>query len=1137
MFGKLVREVRNFGRSLPRAAFKAKNISKLSSSHTPEQSRLLEFVREYFSNVFGREKQAVQAAPIFLKKLHDNRPYISVNLFGKKIFALLDSGATHSIVGSTGIEFIKTLGLKLRNSVAKVITTADGVKHVVSGIVEAPIIINSNCRLVSLLVVPSLKHEFILGSDFIRKFQIKMDFRDNTWEVRDDDDTCISEIGAVDNNFTDNHLSILADLDLSQRAQMEDVLVEFKRLSRDGRLGLTNKITYHIDTGDAKPIKQRQYPFSPYILTHLNMELDKMLDLGVVEPSMSEWSSPVLLVRKSNGDFRFCFDGRKLNSITKKDSYPLPYVDSILNMLRDSRFISSVDLRSAFWQIPLDGESKEKTAFAIPGRGLYHFKVVPFGLSNAAQCQQRLMEAVFGPELEPNIFVYLDDIIIVSSTFEEHISLLREVVRRLHEANLTVNIEKCEFFRPSLKYLGFVVDKSGLRTDPDKISAMVNFPRPKNTTEVKRFVGMCGWYRRFIPHFSTLISPINDLIKGKNKGQKISWSDDAEKAFINVKQALISTPILTSPDFSLPFYIQCDASNTGLGCVLTQTQDGQEKVIAFASRSLSKSERNYSVTERECLSCVFGCQKFRPYVEGAKFYIVTDHASLKWLHNMRDPSGRLARWSVKLNQFDFEIIHRPGKFNVVPDALSRCAVDPAPNEDKVSVSAAEVDPDDCICLDIDLSNLDSFYKKLRSKIIQSPDDYPQWCVKSDYVYKLIPSKNPLNTNISEWKLLVPKGQRLKILKSCHDVPTAAHLGYFKTYCRVLSSYYWPKMRRDIYRYVKCCNICAAQKAPNYAKFGFMGAEKKCRFPWQVIALDLMGPLPRSGNGFEYLLVVSDWFTKYCLLCPLRKANAPSISRFLENEVFLVYGVPQHIICDNGRQLISKSIKKLVKDYDSHLWYTAYYHAQANYVERCNRTICTAIRCYIDNNHKSWDREIPKIGYALRTATHDVTGYSPAFLNFGRLVPASGNYYGKANDDGLLIEGRDEWAKNLGQLDVIFNDVQAKLHSAYKRNAKYYNLRRRNMEFHVGDKVWKRNIVLSNAARNFAQKLAPRYVLCVVHKKKSKLVYVLKNLDGSSAGEWHIQDLKPYHGNESDLPDSEVGSADEGANSDFSQESN
>lgn len=1082
----------------------------VTPKHFEENQRTLREIKDFCAKHLKKDSSC-EASPVFVNKYDDNRPFVSVRLYDYEVTALLDSGANRSVVGNAGLEILEILQLKVQRTAHKFVTTADGARQEVSGVVSLPICAENTCKVISAFVVPSLKHSFILGSDFCREFRVSLDFGKEKWNVGNRMDR-VSELHVTGTQPRGEALVGWDQFSTNEVERIQRVMKEFKTLGSQGKLGRTHKMVHHVDTGDAAPIKQKQYLMSPYMLEHLNRELDKMIEMDIVEPSMSEWSSPVLLVKKANGDYRFCFDGRKLNAVTKRDSYPLPFVDRILNMLSESKYISSVDLRSSFWQIPLSPESREKTAFAIPGRGLYHFKVLPFGLSNAAQCQQRLMDAVFGPELEPNVFVYLDDIIIVSKTFEEHLRLLKEVAKRLRDANLTVNLDKCEFFRPSLKYLGFVVDKNGLRTNPEKVNAMINFPMPRTTTEIKRFTGMCGWYRRFIPRFSTLMAPINELLKGRKKGQKISWTPEADRAFEDVKQALVSAPVLASPNFSLPFVLQCDASDTGLGSVLTQQQEGEEKVIAFASRSLSKSERNYSVTERECLAVVFACDKFRPFIEGTKFTVITDHASLKWLNKMKDPTGRLARWSVKLNQFDFEIIHRKGKFNVVPDALSRSPVE-VPTQETEYLDAVETEQEHCIPLDIDLSAVDAYYESLRERITRAPDAYPQWMVRDNYIFKLIPTRVPVTTNVSEWKLLVPKPQRQKILQTCHSDPKAAHLGFSKTLSRVLLTYYWPKMRTDVYRFVRSCRVCNEQKSPNTARFGLMGKEKRCRFPWQIISVDLMGPFPRSRNGFTYLLVVTDWFTKYPLLKPLRSATSPLISKFMEDEVFLVYGVPQYILCDNGTPFISSRFKNLVKEYKSRIWYTARYHAQANFVERYNRTIGVAIRSYINGDHRSWDSNIPKIGFALRTAVHEVTKYSPAFLNFGRQIPGSGDYYGLVRFEDTTLVDCDSYARSLGKLSELYKEVQLALNKAYLKNQRTYDLRKRDVEFFVGDKVWKRNKVLSDASKGFTQKLAPKYVLCTVSKKLSKLVYALKHENGTDAGSWHVKDLKPYFGPE------------------------
>ncbi|EEZ97618.1 Retrovirus-related Pol polyprotein from transposon gypsy-like Protein [Tribolium castaneum] len=616
------------------------------------------------------------------------------------------------------------------------------------------------------------------------------------------------------------------------------------------------------------------------------------------------------------------------------------------------------------------------------------------------------MDAIFGPQFEPNIFVYLDDIIITSKTFEEHILLLEEVHKRLEDANLTINLTKCKFFRKSLKYLGFIVEGNGLRADPDKVKDMINYPNPKTTTEIKRFQGMCSWYRRFIPHFSSLCAPLNNLIKNKDKGQKIIWTSEAQEAFLKIKNALVSAPILNSPNFSRPFIVQCDASDIGLGALLLQEIDGIEKIVAYASKTLSKAEKNYSVTEREALAVIFAVEKFRPFIEGTRFTIPTDHNSLTWLFRLKEPTGRLARWIARLSQFDFDLRHIKGKLNVVPDALSRIPT-----------------PDEIAVLDLNFDNLDKWYTNLRNKILKYPDKYVGWKITDGKIYKHLSSRLALNCNISEWKLVIPRKHRIQIIREYHDEPTASHFGFFKTFRRVSEEFYWPKMRPDILKYVRACKVCGSQKSPNQGPYGLMGQEKKVVFPWQMISVDLMGPFPRSKKGNSYLLAITDWLTKYVVLHPLRQATAAPIVRFIEDEIFLVYGVPQIIICDNGTQFAGKTMKALAKNYQvQKLWFTARYHPQANPVERTNRTIGKAIRSYIKENHRDWDINIAKIGYAIRTAVHEVTGHSPVFLNFGRKVPISGQFYGKVSAesaDEIQTRGENETETAYSELVRLF----------------------------------------------------------------------------------------------------------------------
>ena len=326
------------------------------------------------------------------------------------------------------------------------------------------------------------------------------------------------------------------------------------------------------------------------------------------------------------------------------------------------------------------------------------------------------MDFVFGARLEPYILCYQDDLIVATDTFEKHLEILKLVAEKLKEANLTVNPEKCKFCRSSVPFLGFVVDEQGLNPDLNKVKAMVDFPRPATATQVKRFIGLTSYYRRFVPHFSTLSAPITALIAGKRKSNEIVWTEEALQAFDRLKSCLTSAPVLISPDFTKPFIIQTDASNYGLAAVLVQEVDGFEHPIAYASKTMNPAQKNYSTTEQEMLALLFGIEAYRSYVEGTKFHVITDHHSLLWLKNLKNPSGRLARWSLSLSQHDFTIEHRKGALNVVPDALSRAPVN---------------------LIEFQTPIEDPWYVRLKSKIVAFPEDYPLFRISEDKIFRLV----------------------------------------------------------------------------------------------------------------------------------------------------------------------------------------------------------------------------------------------------------------------------------------------------------------------------------------------------------------------------------------------------------------
>lgn len=926
-----------------------------------------------------------------------------------------------------------------------------------------------------------LNHDIILGMNFFGAFDLCIDTKRNiTSNAILNSDVEISEI--------DIRTSIVPRESLlpNQQVVLESLIQEMKTEIGTG-LGRTHLLEHRIDTGDHLPVNQRQYPFSPPIMKELEQEIQDMIEMDVVEPSHSSWRSPVLLVKKSTGKNRLCLDSRQLNKVTKKDSYPLPRVSVILDSLKNAQYLSTIDLKSAFWQVPLEEESKQKTAFGLAGKGLYQFKVMPFGLCNASQTQQRLMDRLFPPQFEGKVFSYLDDIVLVDSNFESHIASLKWVLEQLKMAGLTVNMEKCQFARSSLKYLGYIVDKDGLRTDPDKVGAILNYPKPSTFTELKRFIGLASWYRRFVPNFAMVAAPLHDMTKGGKKGKTVTWTNEAEKAFMDLKTALTSTPVLKVPDYSKEFSIQCDASNYGVGAVLIQAFDGTEMPIAYTSRKLTDRECKYSASERELLSVLHAIEQFRPYVEGSHFKVITDHSALQWLHKNKDPHGRLARWAMCLQQFDYEVTHRKGKDNIVPDALSRAL----PEE----ISVIEITP----------SDKDDWYKSIEKGISEGSAS-SDWEINQQQLWKYLPLKQFPDENYS-WKLVIPEKLRNQVLKECHDDPTSGHLGMKKSINRTRQHYYWPSLIQDVKDYVRKCQVCAKHKVSQLPPSGKLGLHREVTEPFQMLSVDLMGPFPRSKHGNTMLLVFSCWFSKFSLLFPLRNGKTSLITKILEEQIFLIYGTPKVIICDNGKQFTSNEFKDLANTYGVELWFTPYYHPQANPTERVNRVIGTAIASYINDNHKEWDHYIPHIGHALRTAVHEVTGKTPAYLVFGRETSVHGTKSSHFDSSNPIDFNRDSIEDKIKLRKEIFDDVNTRLKKSYETNKQYYDKRRRVCEYRVGEIVWKRTKHLSNANKNFMAKLSPKFEKAVITEKISADVYKLKNLRGKDVGKWHSSDLK------------------------------
>jgi len=467
-----------------------------------------------------------------------------------------------------------------------------------------------------------------------------------------------------------DHVNI-GPLTKEQGLKFRALLDEFSDLfAKDiNELGRTDLVQHRIYTENVPPIKQRAYNVPPSEQEFIKEEIERMLESKIIRSSESPspWASPVVLVRKKNGKLRFCVDYRKLNSITKKDAYPLPRIQEMLNTLAGSQWFSTLDLASGYWQVLMDKQDREKTAF-ITKYGTYEFNVMPFGLCNAPATFQRLMDRVYKGIAWKFVVVYLDDTNVFSKTFDEHLKHLKIVFQRIRDAGLKLNIEKCNFWMKSLPFLGHIICEKGIAPDPTKIETVQKIQPPKNTTKLRSFLGLVGYYRQFIKNFSAIAQPLNQLL---HKDEPYYWGSKQQQAFEKLKEKLVTAPVLAYPDFSKRFILATDASYYGFGATLSQKdRDGKEHPIAYASKSLQPAEQNYYATELECAAIVWAIEHYHSYLGATEFTLVTDHLALKWLKTV-EPKGRIGRWILKLQPYNFVVVHKPGRIHSNVDALSR----------------------------------------------------------------------------------------------------------------------------------------------------------------------------------------------------------------------------------------------------------------------------------------------------------------------------------------------------------------------------------------------------------------------------------------------------------------------------------
>ncbi|KAD6119725.1 hypothetical protein E3N88_10996 [Mikania micrantha] len=814
-----------------------------------------------------------------------------------------------------------------------------------------------------------------------------------------------------------SYLAYVVDMEKEMK-KLEDIPIvrDFSDVFPDDLPGVPpeREVEFRIDlVPGSKPIAKTPYRLAPTEMQELMTQIQELLDKGFIRPSISPWGAPVLFVKKKDGSMRMCIDYRELNKLTVKNRYPLPRIDDLFDQLQGAKWFSKIDLRSGYHQLKVRNEDVEKTAFRTR-YGHYEFLVMSFGLTNAPAAFVDLMNRVCRPMLDRSVIVFIDDILVYSKNEGDHACHLREVLETLRREKLYAKFSKCAFWLQEVQFLGHVVNADGIHVNPSKIQAVAKWSPPKTPTEVRSFLGLAGYYRRFIQNFSKIASSLTKLTR---KGVKYEWGDDQERAFQELKVKLTQAPVLALPDGPEDFVVYSDASYSGLGCVLMQ----RGRVIAYASRQLKVHEVNYPTHDLELAAVVFALKIWRHYLYGVKCTIYTDHKSLKYFFTQKELNMRQRRWLELIKDYDCEILYHPGKANVVADALSRKDYSPI----KVKVMKIVVS-----------SEIITQIKEAQVEALKE-ENWKRDRIKGQ-IHNLDEDERGLKTR---WgRVWIPPTCPFKsiLLNEAHKSKYSIHPGATKMYRDLRRNYWWPGMKKDIVKYVEKCLTCMQVKAEHQKPYGKLQPLEIPLWKWEHVTMDLITKLPKTKKGHDTIWVIVDRLTKSAHFIPIRETY--SSEKMAEEEL--------------GTKLLLS---------------TAYHPQTDGQSERTIQTLEDMLRACIIDFGGSWDDYLPLAEFSYNNSYHSSLGMPPYEMLYGRKcrTPVCWDEVGQRE-----IAEKEVIKVTNAKIDQI----RAHLKAAQDRQKSYADKRRRPIEFQVGDYVllkvspWKGVIRFRKRG-----KLSPRFI--------------------------------------------------------------
>lgn len=877
---------------------------------------------------------------------------------GIPVDVLIDSGAINISLISSDVVKLFSCPRKITQCVIKGVSDTEIISR---EFVTLTIEFENISLEVDLVVVPAscMNTPIIIGTDVLNRDGI-IYFRTKDRQYLTHSSNNFANVNAIQRDISSD---VSTPLQGDDKIALMSVINEFSDFLISGTATTTVKTgEMHINLTSDAPVVYHPYRLSYQEKIIVREIIKDLLEKGIVRESESEYASPILLVKKKDGSNRLCVDFRALNRITVKDRYPLPLIEDHIDRLGSAKFFSCLDMASGFHQIPINKRSIHKTGFVTP-EGHYEYLKMPFGLCNSPTVYQRIINGTLRRLIETgNVLVYVDDVLLISETISEGISLLREVLKTLTDAGFSINLRKCSFLTNQVEYLGRVISHGQVRPSPRKVAALVDTPVPSTVKQVRQFLGLAGYFRRYIEGYASRTASISRLLK---KDVPFEWGPEQESARQYLLEKLTSEPILAIFNPSLPTELHTDASSVGYGAVLLQTHnDNRKRVVAYFSKTTQGAECRYHSYELETLAVVRALQHFRHYLIGIEFKIITDCNALKATERKKDLLPRVARWWIYLQDYNFTIEYRKGVLMPHADYLSRNPpvvevnhIDRPRNWAQIAQSA------------------DSETQDLIQKLREGNLDSRRYICQNDLLYYRY---TPVG---EEPRLLcfIPKGHRLSLLRIFHD--EHEHIGADKTLDLILKHFWFPGLRSFVNKYVSHCLACMSKKRVPRAPQQPITSWQKPSLPFNTVHVDSLGPLPES-NGHKFVLVIVDSFTKYCLLYPMYRQDADDLKRVFNSAVSL-FGVPRLIVCDRGRMFESSSFVKQITDLGSDIHYiTPEMHHANGQAERYIRTVLNMIRLEVSNKNVCWSDYLWKLQLVLNITKQKTTKHSALNLLIG-----------------------------------------------------------------------------------------------------------------------------------------------------------